>query len=121
MGDRHSHTRSLIEIDADGARAVAQTMHALSTASRVMILGQLARAPRTVGELTALTDMLQPAVSQQLRVLRHLGLVVAKRAGRHMVYELHDHHVAELLEQAVFHTEHVVGARIDASPAEDAA
>jgi DNA-binding transcriptional ArsR family regulator len=28
----------------------------------------------------------QPAVSQQLRVLRHLGLVVGERDGRRVIY-----------------------------------
>ena len=47
------------------------------------------------------------AVSHQLRLLRHLGLVIGVRDGRRVVYELHDDHVAELLEQVVAHVEHV--------------
>jgi DNA-binding transcriptional ArsR family regulator len=46
-------------------------------------------------------------VSHQLRVLRHLGLVIGERRGRRVVYALHDSHVADLLDQAVFHIEHV--------------
>jgi DNA-binding transcriptional ArsR family regulator len=44
---------------------------------------------------------------QALRVLRHLGLVVGARRGRHVVYELHDDHVAALVDEAVFHVEHL--------------
>ena len=51
--------------------------------------------------------MSQPAVSQQLRVLRHLGLVVGERRGRYVVYELHDDHVAALVDEAVHHVEHL--------------
>lgn len=47
------------------------------------------------------------SVRPQLRVLRHLGLAVGQRDGRQVVYELHDDHVAELLEQVVSHVEHV--------------
>jgi DNA-binding transcriptional ArsR family regulator len=47
------------------------------------------------------------AVSHQLRVLRHLGLVVGRRDGRSVVYELHDDHVAAMLGQVVSHVEHV--------------
>jgi len=47
------------------------------------------------------------AVSHQLRVLRHLGLVVGRRDGRRIVYDLHDEHVGELLEQAIGHVEHL--------------
>jgi DNA-binding transcriptional ArsR family regulator len=51
--------------------------------------------------------MEQPAVSQQLRVLRHLGLVVGQRDGRQVIYVLHDDHVRSLLAEAVSHTEHL--------------
>ena len=51
--------------------------------------------------------MEQSAVSHQLRVLRHLGLVVGERSGRHTIYALHDDHVGVLLEEAVYHIEHV--------------
>src|SRR5215210_2694534 len=86
-------------IDAEVARQVAQTMQALATPSRVRILGRLREAPCSVGELADAVEMDQSAVSHQLRMLRHLGLVVGERAGRKVVYALHDLHVAELLEK----------------------
>jgi DNA-binding transcriptional ArsR family regulator len=51
--------------------------------------------------------MEQSAVSQQLRVLRHLGLVVGERDGRQIIYALYDDHVRALLSEAVSHTEHL--------------
>jgi hypothetical protein len=51
--------------------------------------------------------VLAPAASHQLRILRHLGLVVGERRGRSVIYALHDSHVADLLDQAVFHIEHL--------------
>ncbi len=45
-------------------------------------------------------------VSHQ-RLLRHLGLVVGRRDGRRVIYDLYDDHVAELLQQAVSHVEHL--------------
>jgi DNA-binding transcriptional ArsR family regulator len=89
------------------ARVVADTMQALATPSRVRILGVLALRPCSVGEITAAVDMEQSAVSQQLRVLRHLGLVVGERQGRQVVYALHDEHVQVLLAEALAHTDHV--------------
>ena len=94
-------------IDAATARDVAEAMQALSAPSRVLILGRLRAGECTVGELAAAVRMSQPAVSQQLRVLRHLGLVVGERRGRHVVYELHDDHVAALVDEAVYHVEHL--------------
>lgn len=82
-------------------------MQALATPSRVRILGRLREGPSAVGELAATIGMEQSAVSHQLRILRHLGLVIGERRGRSVVYALHDSHVADLLDQAVFHIEHV--------------
>jgi hypothetical protein len=33
--------------------------------------------------------------------------VIGERRGRSVIYALHDSHVADLLDQAVFHIEHV--------------
>ena len=51
--------------------------------------------------------MEQSAVSHQLRLLRNLGLVTGTRAGKSIVYSLYDDHVAMLLDQAVYHIEHL--------------
>jgi DNA-binding transcriptional ArsR family regulator len=94
-------------IDASTARQIAETMQALATPSRVRILGRLRETPCSVGELADAVGMEQSAVSHQLRLLRHLGLVIGERRGRNIIYALHDSHVADLLDQAVFHVEHV--------------
>ena len=60
-----------------------------------------------VGELAEAADLEQSACSHQLRLLRNLGLVTGERRGRSIVYALYDHHVAELLEQALHHVEHL--------------
>jgi ArsR family transcriptional regulator, nickel/cobalt-responsive transcriptional repressor len=43
----------------------------------------------------------------QLRLLRTLGLVSGDRTGRNIVYRLYDNHVAQLLDEAVYHIEHL--------------
>jgi DNA-binding transcriptional ArsR family regulator len=94
-------------LDAGFTRALADTMQALSTPSRLHILGRLTAGPCAVSELAEAIGMESSAVSHQLRVLRHLGLVVGRRDGRRIVYDLHDDHVGELLEQAIGHVEHL--------------
>jgi ArsR family transcriptional regulator, nickel/cobalt-responsive transcriptional repressor len=94
-------------LDADFAEVVAETMQALATPSRVRILGRLHAGACSVNELAQAVDMAPSAVSHQLRLLRHLGLVVGRRDGRRIVYDLYDDHVGELLEQAISHVEHV--------------
>jgi DNA-binding transcriptional ArsR family regulator len=89
------------------ATAVAATLQALTAPSRLMILSQLRQAPATVGEITGAVRMEQSAVSHQLRLLRTMGLVTAQRHGRSITYSLYDNHVAALLDEAVYHAEHV--------------
>ena len=71
------------------------------------ILGQLRAGASSVNELAEAVGMESSTVSQQLRVLRHLGFVVGRREGRRVVYDLHDDHVAHLLDEAISHVEHV--------------
>lgn len=97
-------------------------MQALATPSRVRILDRLRTGPATVTDLAAAVGMEQSAVSHQLRLLRHLGLVTGRRAGRTVIYELFDNHVAMLLDEAVFHAEHLrLGLRDPVSPSSTAA
>lgn len=102
------------ELDPATAKTVAETLQALATPSRLLILGRLRHGPATVGQLVAATEMTQSAVSHQLRLLRHLGLVAGDRNGRSITYSLYDTHVAELLDQAVYHTEHLRLGKRDA-------
>jgi ArsR family transcriptional regulator, nickel/cobalt-responsive transcriptional repressor len=96
-----------VAFDAETARQVADAMQALSAPSRVLILGRLRESPCSVGELAEAVGMEQSAVSHQLRLLRHLGLVRGQREGRMTVYALHDSHVGVLLDEAVYHVEHL--------------
>ena len=99
-------------VDVETAKTVAATLQALAAPSRLLILGRLRHGACSVGELASAVGMERSAVSHQLRVLRHLGLVDTERNGRAVVYALYDSHVAMLLDEAVYHTEHLrLGAR----------
>ncbi len=103
----HGRLRNPEQSDVHFADAIADTMQALATPSRVRILGRLGSGPLSVNELADAVGMEPSAVSHQLRVLRHLRFVVGRREGRRVVYDLYDDHVAHLLEEAVSHVEHV--------------
>jgi DNA-binding transcriptional ArsR family regulator len=94
-------------LDLAAAKAVAETLQALATPSRLLILSRLREGPATVNDLAEAVGMEQSAVSHQLRMLRHLGLVDGQRHGRSVTYALYDDHVAQLLDQAVYHAEHL--------------
>ncbi|MFJ2294811.1 ArsR/SmtB family transcription factor [Streptomyces sp. NPDC087894] len=94
-------------LDAVGAARVAETLQALATPSRLRILARLQEGPCAVGDLAEAVEMEPSACSHQLRLLRNLGLVAGERRGRSIVYALYDRHVAELLDQALHHVEHL--------------
>lgn len=94
-------------LDAASAVAVAETLQALTAPSRLLILSRLRESPCTVSEITAAVGMEQSAVSHQLRLLRAMGLVTNARTGRNVTYGLYDQHVASLLDEAVYHAEHL--------------
>ncbi|MEU5397760.1 metalloregulator ArsR/SmtB family transcription factor [Streptomyces sp. NPDC005963] len=94
-------------LDAAGVSDVAATLQALATPSRLYILARLQEGPCSVGDLADAVGMEHSACSHQLRLLRNLGLVTGERRGRSIVYALYDHHVAELLDQALYHVEHL--------------
>jgi ArsR family transcriptional regulator, nickel/cobalt-responsive transcriptional repressor len=99
--------RPATRLDAQAAAHVATTLQALATPSRLLILTELRRGPLAVTELAGKIGLEQSAVSHQLRLLRNLGLVVGARTGRSIVYSLYDNHVAQLLDEAIYHSEHL--------------
>ncbi|MFE7592274.1 ArsR/SmtB family transcription factor [Kitasatospora sp. NPDC057512] len=110
------HTR----LDATSAARVATTLQALATPSRLLILSRLREGPCAATELAAEVGLEQSACSHQLRLLRNLGLVIGRRNGRQVVYALYDNHVAALLDQAVYHIEHLRLGLSDADDPQDA-
>lgn len=88
------------------AERVAEVMGGLATPARVLILARLLQAPATVSELTAELGISQSAISNHLRILRHLNLAAGDRQGRNVVYSLQDDHVRAMVEQILTHASH---------------
>lgn len=99
--------RPVGRLDSDALAHVATTLQALATPSRLMILTELRQGSCSVTELAEAIGLEQSLVSHQLRLLRNLGLVTGTRSGRSIVYSLYDRHVAQLLDEAVYHSEHL--------------
>ena len=75
------------------ARAATTTdvFTAVAEARRRQILDLLASGERPVGDLVASMDLAQPLVSKHLKVLREVGLVEVRDAGRHRLYRVNGH------------------------------
>jgi DNA-binding transcriptional ArsR family regulator len=78
----------------------AQFFRALAHPARIQILEILVRGERTVQELQQELALEQPIVSQQLAVLRHQGIVSARKEGLSVRYALRDPLVGALLDVA---------------------
>jgi|GEM_PF-460699 len=89
------------------AETVADVFKVLADPSRVLILEALKEA----GELCVLhladsVGMSQSAVSHNLRLLRHAGLVARRRHGRLVYYRPDDDHVTGLVALCADHVAH---------------
>lgn len=68
------------------AATTSDVFNAIAEASRRDILVYLAAHERPVGEIVTALGLAQPSISKHLKVLRHVGLVELRRAGRQMFY-----------------------------------
>ena len=93
-------------LDGITATRVADLFKALADPTRVRIIGLLAHTELCVGDLCLVLGMSQPAVSHQLRVLRNLRIVRARKEGRHVFYTLDDEHIDDLFHQGLAHVQH---------------
>jgi DNA-binding transcriptional ArsR family regulator len=68
------------------AATTSDAFNAIAEPRRRAILSYLALRERTVGEIVVTLRFEQPSVSKHLRVLRDVGLVHVRRAGRQKLY-----------------------------------
>ena len=87
------------------ADTLAETFRLLGDPTRVRLLDALGTGEMCVCDLATLLGHTVSAVSHQLRLLRGVRLVRARRAGRMVFYSLDDHHIIGLLSQARRHVE----------------
>lgn len=82
---------------AENAASAAAFLKTLAHEGRLMILCHLGSGEKSVGELEALLDMRQAAVSQMLARLREEGLVVTRRDGKTIYYSLSDNRTEQVI------------------------
>jgi DNA-binding transcriptional ArsR family regulator len=105
--DPSEHPPAGRPLDPDEAEALAESMQAFASGSRLRLLWAMLDGEQTVEELSARTGLSQSAASHQLRLLRQGRLVAVRRSGRHAHYRLHDQHMVDLLAALRHHHEHV--------------
>jgi DNA-binding transcriptional ArsR family regulator len=85
---------------------VARIFQALSDPTRVRLISAMLNTELCVCDLSKLIGMTQSAVSHQLRILRDLRLVQARKDGRIVFYSLDDDHIKELFTRTKEHLQH---------------
>ncbi len=88
------------------ATKLAEVFSALSDTSRIRIIAQLMDEEMSVRTLADGLSMTQSAVSHQLRGLRQMHLVRARKSGRQVFYSIDDDHVARLFTLGLDHVQH---------------
>ena len=84
----------------------------LADSTRLRIVWALLHGEHSVNELAAHLGVNPARVSQHLAKLRLARLVTVRREGNRAFYAAESLHVRQLAEQALFHTDHVVGGVI---------
>lgn len=82
------------------AQLKAELFKALAHPLRVQVLEQLVGGERSVGSLAEALGSELSSLSQQLGVLRRVGVVTTRREGNTIFYALRDGGIVDLLEVA---------------------
>ncbi|HAX70586.1 MAG TPA: metalloregulator ArsR/SmtB family transcription factor [Anaerolineales bacterium] len=85
---------------------LAELFSSLSDASRIRIIALLIGGEMSVRAIADGLGMTESAVSHQLRGLRHMHLVRARKSGRQVFYTLDDDHVSRLFTLGLDHVQH---------------
>lgn len=93
-------------VDGLTATYMARTFEALADPTRVRVISALMNTELCVCDLAAILGMTQSAISHQLRLLRNLQLVGARKDGRMVFYFLDDEHIKEFFTKAKEHSNH---------------
>ena len=93
-------------VDEPVAMRLAEFFKTLGDPTRLRIISALAEGEACVHELAEALGITQSAVSHQLRLLRHQGVVRYRKVGRHVYYALDDEHIRDLFVQGLEHIEH---------------
>jgi ArsR family transcriptional regulator, lead/cadmium/zinc/bismuth-responsive transcriptional repressor len=90
-------------LTVEQAQRMSEFLGFLADTNRLRILSVLANQEMCVGDLAIALEMNESAVSHQLRTLRAIRLVSFRKQGRHVFYQLQDHHVLDFYKAVVEH------------------
>ncbi len=87
------------------ASHVAELFRSFSDTSRVRILSALISEEMNIGSLAEAVGISESAISHQMRGLRQMRIVQARRDGKEIFYRIEDEHIIALFQQGVNHVQ----------------
>lgn len=101
--DENAKANCLDDVDENMLCELAELFKIFGDSTRCKILYALLDKEMNVTDISAALNMTQPAISQQLRVLKTNGLVKYRRDGKSIIYSLADSHVQAILNIGLEH------------------
>jgi DNA-binding transcriptional ArsR family regulator len=71
--------------------------------TRIKILYLLFKNEMCVGDIAAILDMNQSAISHQLKILKQSRIAHSHKEGKTVIYFLSDHHIKKIFDQGYTH------------------
>ena len=93
------------EHDEEKLKEMAELFKVFGDPTRIRILYLLSRSEKCVCDIASALGLTQPAVSYQLKMLKHSRLVKNRREGKTVYYALDDDHVGTIIGMAKEHIE----------------
>lgn len=103
----HSSIENFEMPNEEQVHLAAESFRLLADPTRIKVLWALLQGESSVACLAELAGVAPTAVSQHLAKLRLAGLVRGRREGTFVYYSAADDHVKGLLDQALFHADHL--------------
>ncbi len=91
--------------DQESLDKIAGLFKAFADPTRVQILLLLVDGEKCVNDITREVPVSQSAISHQLRILRQMHLIKARRDGNFIHYSLADDHVMTILQMGLEHAQ----------------
>jgi len=101
--DQHTAADNLL--DETRATDLAALFRAMGDTNRMRIVSLLMAHELCVHDIAVLLEMSQSAVSHQMRALRQMRVVRARKEGRHVYYTLDDDHIRQLFAIGLEHVD----------------
>ena len=86
------------DFDFERCEEVANLLKSLAHPTRLMLLCLLVEKPRTVSELTELTQSSQSGVSQFLNRMKLQGILETEREAQKVIYRIADPNILKLMQ-----------------------